>query len=69
MIWNADLAIVYACALTLLGALLLWALPTLFFAAVHVAQLWTRRLAAPKSTQPVPSRSQALSARFPHLMR
>lgn len=69
MIWNADLAIVYACALTLLGGLVLWALPTLFFALAEAVRSWSQRALAARSEAQPRSRIPARSSHYPHPVR
>ncbi len=65
MIWNADLAIVYACALTLLGGLVLWALPALFFAVVDGVHRLARQMSTAKSKLPARSGIPARSSHYP----
>jgi hypothetical protein len=40
MSWNADFAILYACALALFSALVVWAVPMAFFTLAGALQSW-----------------------------
>jgi len=71
MTWNPEFALFYVYTLMLFGALLLWAVPALVLGVVGAVHgvLPRNKPAAPKTEPQAQSRSQALSARFPHLMR
>jgi len=68
MTWPADFALVYAYALTLLVALLLWIVPKLLLAAVTVVNSRIQKPAsAPRTAAPSVSRSRAQSRPSPRL--
>jgi hypothetical protein len=68
MIWTADFALVYAYALTLFAALLLWILPKVFFATVTaVSNQIQKPASAPRTAAPSVSRSRAQSRPSPQL--
>ncbi len=71
MTWNPEFALFYVYTLVLFGALSLWAVPALVLGVVGVFHggLSKRAPTAPKTGQQAQPRSQALSARSPHVTR
>lgn len=68
MIWTADFALIYAYALTLFAALLLWMVPKLLLAAAStIRERIQKPASAPRTAAPAVSRSRAQSRPSPQL--